>query len=123
MYESLCVDCNPGAREKGELKDMNMDIPSVYVGETSRSIYERAKEHWEAWKSRKEDSQILKNWSLHHGSTGVPNFAMKIRGYHLTSLSRQVGEAVRIRKRELVLNIRGELNRCNITRLSQGLED
>ena len=51
VYENICADCNPSAAKKGELKieDMKKDMPSVYVGETARSLYERGREHWEAW--------------------------------------------------------------------------
>ena len=50
LYENVCLECNPEAWKKGELKTINKDIPSVYVGETARSVQERAKEHWEAFK-------------------------------------------------------------------------
>ena len=46
MYENICNDCNPGAVKKGELVEVNKEVPSVYVGETARFICERAKEHW-----------------------------------------------------------------------------
>ena len=51
VYENICVDCNPEALKKGELQNINMEIPSVYVGETARSVQERAKEHWEGFKN------------------------------------------------------------------------
>ena len=35
---------------------------------------------------------------------GEPEFIMKVVGFHRTALSRQVGEAVRIMRRGLVLN-------------------
>ena len=120
VYENICVDCNPEAVKKGELQNINMEIPSVYVGETARSVQERAKEHWEGFKNKKEDNHILKHWVLHHNSTGEPNFIMKVVKFHRTALSRQVGEAIRIHKRGMVLNSKGEYNRCHITRLSLG---
>ena len=43
---------------------------------------------------------------------------MKVVRYHRTALSRQVGEAIRIHRRGLVLNSKSEYNRCKITRLS-----
>ena len=46
VYENICNDCNPGAVKKGELVEVNKEVPSVYVGETARFICERAKEHW-----------------------------------------------------------------------------
>ena len=48
---------------------------------------------------------------------------MKVVKYHRCPLSRQVGEAIRIRRRGLAtLNSRGEYNRCSIQRLSLGNE-
>ena len=125
VYENICVDCNPSAGKKGELKvqDTKSDMPSVYVGETARSLYERGKEHWEAWRAKSTDSHILKHWSLHHGGIGEPNYILKVVGYHRTALSRQVGEAVRIAKRGQLLNSKGEYNRCKITRLTLGDEE
>ena len=125
VYENICTDCNPGASNKGELKaqDMKKDMPSVYVGETARSLYERGKEHWEAWRTKSTDSHILKHWTLHHGGVGKPNFVLKVVGHHRTALSRQVGEAVRIARRGHILNSKGEFNRCKITRLTLGQED
>ena len=47
----------------------------------------------------------------------------KIVGSYRSALSRQVGEAVKIRRRGgegSVLNSKGEFNRCKITRLTLG---
>ena len=66
----------------------------MYVGETSRSLYERSKEQWSTWRSRKH--------------------------------SRQVGEAVRIRRRGgagSILNSKTEYDRCRIPRLVVQEED
>ena len=43
---------------------------------------------------------------------------MKIVQFHQTALSRQVGEAVQIQRRGIVLNSKSEYNRCSIARLS-----
>ena len=99
LYENICVRCNPTARDKGEFKGPQSHHPSIYVGETSKSIFERTKQHWDAFKSGKEDSHILKHHQYHHGGEGEAEFHMKIVGFFTTALSRQVGEAVRIRRR------------------------
>ena len=54
VYESVCVYCNPMAASKGELKEVKEGGPSLYVGESSRSIQERTLEHWAA--TRREDT-------------------------------------------------------------------
>ena len=108
VYENICLECNPGAAKMGELKVPNMEVPSIYVGETARSVKERAKEHWEDFKSEKPDSHILKHWAMHHNSVGQPKFIMKVVQYHRSALSRQVGEAIRIQRRGgVTLNSRG----------------
>ena len=115
VYENICLECNPEASKKGELKTPNGNIPSIYVGETSRSVQERAKEHQEALKSNSNDSHMYKHWLLHHPGEEEPKFIMKIVQFHRTALSRQVREAVRIAKRGRdtpLLNSRGEYNRC-----------
>ena len=61
VYESICVVCNPRAPEKGELKVTKEGAPSLYVGETSRSVQERAVEHFGAAKRKEEDSHMYKH--------------------------------------------------------------
>ena len=48
---------------------------------------------------------------------------MKVVQHHRSALGRQVGEAVRIKRRGLTHNSKGEFNRCLIPRLTLGLED
>ena len=40
VYENICASCNPGATGKVEQEEIRVDIPTVYIGETSRSIFE-----------------------------------------------------------------------------------
>ena len=118
VYESICLKCNPEAKKKGPLENMNMAIPSIYVGETARSVQERSREHWEGYRRKDNDNHMVKHMTLHHEEGAEPEFLMKVVGFHRTALSRQVGEAVRIAKRGLVLNSKAEFSRCNILRLS-----
>ena len=48
---------------------------------------------------------------------------MKVVKYYRNALSRQVGDAIRIQRRGLTLNSKGEYNRCKITRLMLGNEE
>jgi hypothetical protein len=48
---------------------------------------------------------------------------MKVVKYYRNALSKQVGEAIRIQRRGLTLNSKGEYNRCHITRLTLGDEE
>ena len=97
--------------------------PSVYVGETCRSIYERGLEHWKSYEEGDSESHILKHHVLHHGGEGQPLFHLKPVKFYRTALSRQIGEAVRIGKRGcLALNSKAGYNRCEIPRLTLGEE-
>ena len=95
----------------------NGSFPSIYVGESGRSLHERAKNHWDDFASRKEDSHILKHWVNHHSSQGQPSFKITVVKYCKDALSRQVGEAVRIGFRGQTLNSKGGYNRSAINRL------
>ena len=121
IYENFCASCNPGAGAKGEVKDVSMDPPSVYVGESSRSIKERSKEHWSGYVKKSEENHMHKHHQLHHGGEQPPpKFIMKVVTFPRSALARQVGEAIRIRKRGGeggVLNSKAEYNRSYIPRL------
>ena len=125
VYESICVDCNPGATKKGELENMKDGNPSLYVGESSRSIQERAGEHWGAARRGDEDNHMVRHQAQEHEGR-PPRFHFKVISSHKTALSRQIREAVRIRRRGgagSILNSRAEFNRCHIPRLVVEIED
>ena len=80
VYENVCAEYNEGAWGKGELKNVNPDIPSIYVGKTSRSIKERAGEHWKAAlgsKQAQEGSHMVIHPELYYNGR-EPNFVMRI---------------------------------------------
>ena len=113
-------------RGKGELEKVRTDVPSLYVGESSRSIYERSKEHWGDWRSRSSRSHIKKHQEQAHEGNEEPNFQMRVIGSSKTALSRQIKEAVRIRRRGgegSILNSKSEYSRCKIPRLIIEEED
>ena len=119
VYENICMSCNPEARKKGEFKDHNTNQPSIYIGETSRSMHERSLEHWGAFRGSKEESHIFKHQQNHHQGA-PPKFFMKVVSFHGSALERQVKIAVRIRRRGGegdILNFKAEFNRCRIPRL------
>ena len=101
-------------------------FPSIYVGESSRSLYERGIEHWKAYEEGQEGSHILKHHVLHHGGEGRPQFHLRPVQYFTTALARQAAEAVRIYLRGGegdLLNSKTEFNRCQVTRLSLPKEE
>ena len=72
--------------------------PSLYVGESSRSIQERAMEHWGAAVKGDKRSHMVKHQSFEHKGE-KPEFHFKVISTHKTALNRQIREAVRIRRR------------------------
>ena len=61
LYESECVLCNPedGKMEKEE--DL-AGKQGVYVGESARSLHERALEHTIDCRDKEDDSHMVKHW-------------------------------------------------------------
>ena len=115
----MCGTCNPTAGEDKELKEVRQDIPTLYVGETSRSIFERSREHWGAWRSKSDKSHMWKHQEEFHKGE-APRFYMRVVNFYKTALSRQIGEAVRIDRRGgagNILNSKSEYDRCRIPRL------
>ena len=91
--------------------------PSLYLGESARSLHERALEHWRDAEANKEESHMVQHQASVHGGDEQPQFAFKVIKKCKSSLERQVREAVRIQMRGNVLNIKGNYNRCKLTRL------
>ena len=65
MYESKCLKCNPGEPSKG-LDEKENIRKGIYIGETSRSIHERAVEHVINAKTFSHKSHIIKHWVRDH---------------------------------------------------------
>ena len=120
VYENICKTCNPSAGDKKAPLELNKEVPSVYVGESSRSLQERLVEHWRGWRTQSSQSHILKHQVIHHGGEKNPNFVARAVTYCGSALERQVTEAVRIQKRggeDMILNSKTEYNRSRIPRL------
>ena len=106
LYESTCIPCSKKA------------VSRVYVGESSRSSFERGNEHATAYKNNKSDSHMFKHATNEHPGEPKPKFQFKVVKTFQSSLMRQVSEAVRIRRRgDSILNSKGVYNRCSLPRL------
>ena len=120
VYESECTLCNePGSRKLADrdgLKEKK-EQANLYVGETARSLSERAGEHWDGAMGGKEENHMLEHLSAAHKEEQVPSFRFKVVKKCKTALERQVREAVRIEMRGNILNKKGMFNRCKLTRM------
>ena len=97
----------------------------IYVGESSRSMYERTKEHIADARAGNEDSHIAKHWAEQHRGEDMPKypFRFKIIKTFQDSLSRQVSESVRIDLRKGVLNSKTVYSRNKLPRLEIAREE
>ena len=126
LYESRCSQCKE-QQELEEIKDgatksrknkFNPLDKGVYVGESSRSLYERTKEHMDDAKKDAPESHIRKHWrEFHPEMMEMPTFKFKIVKSFRDSLSRQVAESVRIDLRVGVINSKTMYSRNRLTRL------
>ena len=96
VREYICAVCNPEADGKGEQEQIRTDIPTTYIGETSRSIFERSREHYEGARKGYEKNHMIMEQG---GKEQKPDFRIKVRKYFKTALACQVAEAVLIRRR------------------------
>ena len=69
--QTACV--KPGGRRKDVLEG-----GAVYVGETARSLFERAGEHVRDAQGMLEDSHIHKHWVESHPDGEKPRFVFKL---------------------------------------------
>ena len=122
LYENVCQLRH---QEDGKEKKDRKDERGVYIGESSRSMHERAKEHVADRVSMQEDSHMLKHWLCDHPDLlEPPKFKFRIIRSFQDPLTRQLAEAVRIeRSGEGILNSKSEFNRCRIPRLKINLEE
>ena len=122
LYESECTICKK-TKDEGDRERIKSGR-GVYVGESSRSIYERSKEHVAGRVIQDEDNHQIKHWlSSHEDLLAPPEFKFTIIKTFQDPLTRQLSEAVRIERRgEEILNSKSEFSRCRVPRLRVDLE-
>ena len=122
LYENRCELCNKDGKKEQEKK--LKDGQGIYVGESSRSLYERAREHEADKLNKAEDSHQIKHWLTDHPELlSPPKFRFKVIQTFKDPLSRQLAEAVRIDLRGPgVLNSKSEYSRCRVPRLTVDME-
>ena len=116
-------------KEKIDGKERRMEKKEFkvkYVGESSRSLYERSKEHREDYKNLSESSHMLKHYLACHKDIKREEleFGVRVRRKYVKAFERQVGEAIAIEQEQLkgtvLLNSKSEFNRCSVPRLTLG---
>ena len=118
VYESSCELCHPGGTKEKDGGKMIRSGKGCYTGESSRSMYERTREHADDARRMERDSHQVKHWFLEHpGEADPPKFRFRVIGSFKDAMSRQVKEAIRIQNRPGSLNSKGEFGGGVITRL------
>ena len=90
---------------------------SLYVGESARNLFTRGGEHLDNYRNNSEKSFILKHQNrVHQGTEG--EYTAKVTGRTRDCLSRQVREAVLIRRCQVpVLNSKTEWHQPALYRI------
>ena len=81
VYERECKKCNPpGSRSSSDKEGLQerRDTASLYVGESARSLHERAGEHWRDADMRKEESHMMEHAEGAHRGEGGPEFRFNV---------------------------------------------
>lgn len=137
VYETWCMTClrrdeedaeRRGEGDAGRVRELKRKIRKhLYIGETSRSMYERALEHQGDIDQLKSSSHMLRHMlEMHRGEERSEiEFGVRVMRYTRSSFERQVLESVLIQSNRdhHILNSRSEFNRCAIPRLVAKLGD
>ena len=134
-YEIWCMECKERSlKEIDENEDWGEEEKEKrkkeiklykYIGETSRSAFERGWEHRLGLQSLSEDSYMLKHALDQHPEDlhNLERYGLKIIKYTKTPFERQVRESVYLQENtnHHLLNSKSEYNRCSIPRLTTKL--
>ena len=137
VYETKCLTCEKKQTEyikslEIEDKEKEYMMENIrnykYIGETSRSAYERGWEHTNDLAQLKSTSHMLRHIvGVHPGEDmSAVEFGMRVIKYNKSSFERQIMESVVIqneRKQHNLLNSRSEYNRCSLPRLCTQVGD
>jgi hypothetical protein len=120
VYETMCMWCNPESRGVERKEGEKAGRKGVYIGESSRSIHERSKEHEKDAEGFSKKSHIVKHWmECHPEETQQPPFKFMIVKQYRDCMSRQIGEAIQIQRSEdELLNSKCEYLQNCITRIT-----
>ena len=131
VYETWCMTCmrkdeeeaeKQGNGDAGKIRELKSKIRKhLYIGETSRRMYEHGLEHQGDVSQLKTSSHMLRHMlEMHRGEERSEiEFGVKVLRFTRSSFERQILESVLIQnsRDHHILNSRSEFNRCAIPRL------
>ena len=138
IYEIRCLTCEETELEKIENLEEASDEQKIemkkkvrkvkYVGESSRSGYDRGYEHLDKLATLNSDSHMLKHMVEDHYLEDFEKvkWGMFITRFMRTAFERQIEEAVTITREaenNEILNSRAEWNQCALPRLTTRMGD
>ena len=95
VYEAVCIECEEEAKDAVD-EGIGMKI-GRYVGETSRTLAERSKEHIDGAKNCDYDNFIIKHWVNNHSELpDIPRMRFRVLKSFQDALSRLATEGVLI---------------------------
>ena len=128
-----CLPCKEGRGAGGDCEGggVNYELEcqlctdsnrSVYIGESSRNLYTRCKEHQQRYRLGEEKSFIAKHQDMEHRGQ-EPKYKARVTASTRDCLSRQVREAVLIRRSDKkILNGKSEWHQPALFRVQQEIE-
>ena len=123
-----CIACKPGRGEGGDCRGCGINYQfecqlcpdgqkSLYLGESSRNLYTRGAEHMDKFRNGHQDSFMRKHQSRMHQGV-APDYTAKVTGRTRDCLTRQVREAVQIRRCQVpILNSKTEWHQPSLYRV------
>ena len=113
VYEARCLECAELAKQ-GLISEAEV---GVYIGETSRTLIERSREHVKCAEDLNTDSFITKHWSTRHSALNeYPRMQFSVVKQCKDAMSRQITEAIIIETKGN-LNSKSEWGKNPLTRL------
>ena len=130
-------DCPPCETKPGSCRTLNpvykitcLDCASIgkqthYIGESSRSLYDRTREHVQALRDKNAKYAVTKHWlEAHKDLENPPKYQFKVLGSYLTAIQRQISEGLAIESHdpETLINGKGEYGSNRIPRYQLTIE-
>ena len=126
VYQNSCLECAAAVAtatgDGGVNSDQGRCRLALYTRQTSRTGYERGREHLDGLKKKNENNPLYKHVADRHSDDTNIKFRMTVVKRHFSAFSRLVHEAIRIETLSEsylveVLNSRSEIGRVVLPRL------
>ena len=126
VYQISCMECAAERAAAAADSDLPRCRLAIYTGQTSRTGYERGREHFIGLQKKNENNPLFKHAAESHNKD--VQFKMKVVKRHFSAMSRLVHESVVIERNSkdssiAVLNSRLEYSKYVIPRLTLEDED